>query len=645
MNPAEAVLESLQRQGISSLYPDSIRITVGRATCGLAAGADAVYQYIRKEADRRRLDLQIVSTGCLGWCQQEPLVTVQAPGRPRLVYGRVDQALAGEILDGAGGGSFPEHRLIGKIYADEVLLTGQRIFLTGEPQSGPVLDQTPFYAPQLKVVTRNCGYIDPGSIAEYAARGGYRALWKALQAQPEQIIDEIAASGLRGRGGGGYPTGRKWQATRRQPGEVKYVICNADEGDPGAYMDRSVLEGDPHTVLEGMIIGGYAIGARSAIIYVRSEYPLAVVRLQEAIGQANGAGTLGKNIFGSGFDFQIEVVKGQGAFVCGEETALIAAIEGKAGEPRPRPPYPSEAGLWGKPTCINNVETWANVPPIIMRGSGWFAGIGTESSKGTKVFALVGEISNNGLVEVPMGTTLHRVVVDAGGGAGRFALKAVQTGGPSGGCIPAGRFDLPVDYEALTGAGSIMGSGGMVVMDERTCMVDVARFFLSFTREESCGKCMACREGTWQMLQILNRIAEGRAVMDDLELLERLALAVRDASLCGLGQTAPSPVLSTLKYFREEYEAHIREGFCPAGVCKGLFRLVIDQEACTGCGRCARVCPAGAVGVIGDVAGQETVEKYLVDQERCVQCRSCLDACAHGAVKVVPRGGAVVDAD
>ena len=650
MNPADTVgsdaaLESLRRQGISSLYPDQIKITVGRASCGLAAGADAVYQYLQEETAQRRLNLRVASTGCLGWCQQEPLVTVHVPGQPRLVYSRVDEELAKSILDSISSGNLPSRRLVGKVYADEMLLTGEQIILTGKEEDGPVLDKVSFYESQLKIATRNCGFIDPGNITEYAARGGYRALWKALRMQPEQVIDEIAASGLRGRGGGGYPTARKWQVARRQPGDVKYIICNADEGDPGAYMDRSVLEGDPHTVLEGMIIGGYTIGAQSGIIYVRSEYPLAVARLQEAIGQAYEAGMLGKNIFGSGFDFQIEVVKGQGAFVCGEETALIASIEGRAGEPHPRPPYPSEAGLWGRPTCINNVETWANVPPIIMRGSGWFAGIGTESSKGTKVFALVGDIRNNGLVEVPMGTTLRQVVEDAGGGTGRFALKAVQTGGPSGGCIPADMLDLPVDYEALTGAGSIMGSGGLVVMDERTCMVDVARFFLSFTQEESCGKCMACREGTWQMLQILDRIAEGKAVMEDLELLEKLALAVSDASLCGLGQTAPSPVKSTLKHFRDEYEAHIRDGFCPAGVCKGLFRLVIDRQACNGCGRCAIVCPAEAVSMIEDGAVQDTAKAYLINQERCIQCRSCLDACAQKAVRVIPRGGETVDAD
>lgn len=644
MSVTDTLLESLRRQGMLTLYPDRVKIAVGRATCGLAAGSDRVYRYLKEESSRRKLDVLVASTGCLGWCQQETLVTVQVPGQPRLVYSRADEALAGQILDGVSEGVLPEVRLLGRIYADENLLSGQRIFLTGEPESDPVLDKVPFYAPQLKIVTRNCGYIDPGSIAEYVARGGYLALWKALQMQPSGIIDDITSSGLRGRGGGGYPTGRKWQLTRQQPADIKYIICNADEGDPGAYMDRSVLEGDPHTVLEGMIIGGYAVGAPSGIIYVRSEYPLAVAQLQEAIRQANEVGILGKNIFGSGFSFQLEVVKGQGAFVCGEETALIAAIEGKTGEPRPRPPYPSEVGLWGKPTCINNVETWANVPPIIMRGSAWFAGIGTESSKGTKVFSLVGDVRNNGLVEMPMGATLRQIVAGAGGGAGRFALKAVQTGGPSGGCIPANLMDLPVDYESLAGAGSIMGSGGMVAMDERTCMVDVARFFISFTQEESCGKCTACREGTWQMLHIINRIVEGKAVMEELEVLEKLALVVKDTSLCGLGQSAPTPVLSTLRYFRDEYGSHIRDRFCPAGVCKGLFRLVIDQDTCTGCGRCVEACPAEAVRTSRSEADQGLTTKYLIDQERCIQCRSCRDVCAYRAIRVVPREVAA-DAD
>lgn len=631
-------LEELRKAGLNSLYPEKVKFTVGRATCGRASGADEVYRVLQDEVARQGLDFEVASTGCLGLCQEEPLVAVRCPGGPRRVYGRVNPELARQLVEEVARGGFPRRRLLGKVYEDEVLITGERVKLTGEAPEGRLLAEIPFYAPQIKVATRNCGWIDPGSIAEYVARGGYRALEQALKMRPGEIIEEVLASGLRGRGGGGFPTGRKWALARQAPGETRYVICNADEGDPGAYMDRSILEGDPHTVLEGMVIGGYAIGAQSGIIYCRAEYPLAVATLREAIRQAEEHGFLGENIFGSGFDFHIEVVEGRGAFVCGEETALIASIEGRMGEPRPRPPYPAEQGLWGKPTCINNVETWANIPPIIARGSRWFAGMGTGTSKGTKVFALVGDIRNNGLVEVPMGTTLRQIVYDVGGGTGIFDLKAVQTGGPSGGCIPAGMIDLPVDYEALTGAGSIMGSGGMVVMDERSCMVDVARFFLAFTQDESCGKCLPCREGTRQMLEILNRICAGEAELPDLELLEELGRAVKDASLCGLGQTAPTPVLSTLKYFREEYEAHIRDRFCPAGVCPELFELVIAEDACRGCGLCVKVCPQGAI------TGEKERPHHL-DRKKCVRCRACLGVCRRKAIKAVPRKELINDAD
>lgn len=628
---SDADLEQLRKEGLSSLYPQRTKITVGMATCGRAAGAGEVFACFRDEIPGRKLDVSLAATGCLGLCQQEPLVAVQRPGLPRYVYSRVDRELAMEILDRIATGNLPERGLFARVCEDRLLLTGERVRLAEEPEEGVAgLEQVPFFARQVKVATRNCGYIDPGSIAEYAARGGYLALRKALSMEPEEVIAEVSRSGLRGRGGGGFPTGRKWLLTRQATGEEKYVICNADEGDPGAYMDRSILEGDPHAVLEGMIIGGYAIGAGKGIIYVRSEYPLAVAAIQEAIRQAEEYGLLGDDIFGSGFGFRITVVKGQGAFICGEETALIAAVEGKMGEPRPRPPYPAEHGLWGKPTCINNVETWANIAPIIVLGSEWFAGMGTESSRGTKVFSLVGNIRNNGLIEVPMGTTLREIVYEIGGGTGRFELKAVQTGGPSGGCIPAGMIDLPVDYEALTRAGSIMGSGGMVVMDERSCMVDVARFFLGFTSAESCGKCLPCREGTRQMLEILERICAGQAEISDLELLGELAHTVRETSLCGLGQTAPSPVLSTLRHFRGEYETHIRERFCPAGVCTGLLQFVIDEEKCQRCGRCVRACPQGAI------AG-ERGEKHRLDPRRCVRCRACLEACRYRAIKAVPR--------
>ncbi|MGE5422780.1 MAG: FAD-dependent oxidoreductase [Ignavibacteriales bacterium] len=443
----------------------------------------------------------------------------------------------------------------------------------------PFLNQIPFYKLQVKIATRNCGYIDPSSIEEYCARGGYLALQKALTSTATEVIKEVKDSGLRGRGGGGFPTGQKWEFASKSISDQKYVICNADEGDPGAYMDRSVLEGDPHTILEGMAIGGYAMGADTGIIYCRAEYPLAVITLQEAIKQAEEHGFLGNNIFGSGFNFKIKIVKGQGAFVCGEETALIASIEGKMGEPRPRPPFPAVSGLWGKPTNINNVETWANIPPIINRGSEWFASYGTEGSKGTKVFALVGNIMNNGLVEVPMGTKIADIVYETGGGCGKYALKAIQLGGPSGGCITSDMLDLKVDYEVLQQVGAIMGSGGMVVMDERTCMVDIARYFLDFTQGESCGKCTPCREGTAQLLRLLNKICAGQATMEELDLLKELSLAVKDAALCGLGQTAPNPVLSTLKYFREEYEQHIIDKFCTASVCSGLV-IAPCQNTC-----------------------------------------------------------------
>ncbi len=620
-------LADLERAGRSSLYPNRPKITVGLASCGKAAGAEEVFRFLQEEGERH--GFAVAPTGCLGFCQQEPLVSVWVPGRPRHVYARVDREFAQGLLAALAAGELPRRRLLGRVFADEVLITGEVVRL-GEPGEGDLFAH-PFYKGQVKVATRNCGIINPFSIAEYVARGGYRALALALTKDPEEIIAEVRASGLRGRGGAGFPTGEKWRLTRAASGEVKYVICNADEGDPGAYMDRGLLEGDPHAVLEGMIIGGYAIGASLGIVYVRTEYPLAVATVRKAVAEAEAHGFLGENIGGTGFSFRIVVVEGRGAFVCGEETALIASLEGRAGEPRPRPPYPAERGLWGCPTCINNVETWANVPPIIVKGGAWFAGMGTPGSKGTKVFALVGDVRNTGLAEVPLGMSLRRVVSEIGGGTGVFALKAVQTGGPSGGCLPAHLLDLPVDYEALTQAGTIMGSGGLVVMDERACMVDVARYFLSFTQEESCGKCLPCRDGTRQMLLLLEKICAGRGEPSDLALLEELALTVKETSLCGLGQTAPNPVLSTLAHFREEYEAHVKDKFCPAGACRGLFALTIDASLCRGCGLCARVCPQGAI------QGKKG-EPHVLAVEKCVSCRACLNTCRARAVKVVPRG-------
>jgi len=542
-------------------------------------------------------------------CYREPLVEVASDGL-RVVYGNVDAKSAVEIFDSHVVEGTPAEQ-----YA--VLWSGRRM-----PDDG-------FLEKQVKIVLRNCGVIDPSDINEYLAQGGYQAARKALlEMTPEDVIEEVKSSGLRGRGGAGFPTGKKWEIARSVKSDVKYVICNGDEGDPGAFMDRSVMEGDPHSVLEGMIIAGYAVGARRGFIYVRAEYPLAVRRLSLAIEQARKRGFLGENIMGSDFSFDVEIKMGAGAFVCGEETALIASIEGRRGMPRPRPPYPAVKGLWGKPTVINNVETLANIPWIILHGADAFRKYGTERSPGTKVFALAGKVRRGGLVEVPMGITLRELVYEIGGGArngGR--VKAVQIGGPSGGCIPEELFDTPIDYESLTATGAIMGSGGIVVLDENTCMVDVARFFLDFTQKESCGKCTFCRLGTRRMLEILERIAAGEGRIEDLELLEELGRLVKECSLCGLGQTAPNPVLTTLKYFRGEYLAHVVEWRCPAKVCKELIRYRIDPEKCIGCGACKAVCPTGAIQ-------GERGEAHIIGLEKCVKCGSCKAVCQYGAVVV-----------
>jgi len=565
-------LKDLQAAGQASLYPTRIKITVGMATCGLAAGADAVFAALQQRLEQRGLDVMLTKTGCLGCCHQEPIVEVRLPpsGSAPLLYTKMTRARARALVDELTHGS-PLANPWAVITHDESPFRDQRVELR-KPigfETAPMFSEQPFVARQRKIVLRNCGLIDPASIEEYIARGGYQSLPRALRHfTPQQVIDEVIRSGLRGRGGGGFSTGRKWQIARDAPGETRYLICNGDEGDPGAYMDRTVLESDPHSVVEGMIIGAYAAGAHEGYAYIRHEYPLAVERMTLAVKQAEELGLLGQNILNSGFNFSIEIVRGAGAFVCGEETALIASIEGGLGEPRPKPPYPAMSGLWGQPTIINNVKTWATIPVIMARGATWYAALGTPHNAGTVVFSLVGQIANTGLVEVPLGLKLRDLIEGIGGGGidGR-SIKAVQTGGPSGGCLPARLFDLPIEYERLKDAGSIMGSGGMVVLDDTACMVDVARYFLDFTALESCGKCTACREGNRHLKTILERITRGQGTPDDLSLLEEVGTAVQAGSLCGLGQTAPNPVLSTLRYFHDEYEAHVIEKRCPAGKC------------------------------------------------------------------------------
>jgi len=578
-----------------------------------SSNSEQIIEKLQEEIKAQGLqkEVNVIRTGCFGLCALGPIMVVYPEGA---FYSRVTVEDVPEIVS--------EHLLKGRIV--KRLLYQETVVDDSTTKS---LNETTFYAKQMRIALRNCGVINPENIDEYIAQDGYAALGKVLtEMTPQEVIDLVLASGLRGRGGAGFPTGRKWQFAANSKAEQKYACCNADEGDPGAFMDRSVLEGDPHSVLEAMAIAGYAIGANQGYIYIRAEYPIAVKRLQIAIEQAREYGLLGKNIFDSGFDFDIDIRLGAGAFVCGEETALMTSIEGKRGEPRVRPPFPAVKGLFGVPTVLNNVETYANIPQIILKGADWFRSIGTEKSPGTKVFALGGKITNTGLVEVPMGTTLREVVEEIGGGVpGGHTFKAAQTGGPSGGCIPAKLIDTPIDYDNLIAIGSMMGSGGLIVMDETTCMVDIAKFFLEFTVDESCGKCTPCRVGTKRLLEILNKITSGNGTLEDIDKMEELCYYIKENSLCGLGQTAPNPVLSTLKYYRDEYEAHVVEHRCPAGACKALTNYSIIADKCKGCTLCARNCPVGAIS--GSVK-----QPHVIDTTKCIKCGVCMEKCKFGAV-------------
>jgi NADH:ubiquinone oxidoreductase subunit F (NADH-binding)/Pyruvate/2-oxoacid:ferredoxin oxidoreductase delta subunit len=604
-------------------------IFVGTGTCGLGAGAGKTLRAVREYLETGGVEADVVEVGCIGLCVAEPIIDIQMPGRTRVSFHNVMAGDAAGLLDAVLGGAVDADKTLGQFAAAE----GQETW-----DGVPMLDDHPFFAAQTRWVLANCGIVDPVSLNEYIARGGYKAFAKSLrQTTPTELCDLVETSGLRGRGGGGFPTGRKWKFAQGVSSDQRYLICNADEGDPGAFMDRAVIEGDPHRLLEGMALAAYAIGATKAYVYIRAEYPLAIERLVKAIDDAKAFGLLGRNILDSGVDLELVIKKGAGAFVCGEETALIHSIEGKRGMPRPRPPFPAIQGLFGHPTIINNVETLANVAGIVGHGPQWYRSVGTETSKGTKVFALSGKVERTGLIEVAMGTTVREIVFDIGGGipSGK-EYKAVQIGGPSGGCIPTEHLDIEVDYESLKTIGAMMGSGGLVVMDEDICMVDVAKFFMDFIQRESCGKCIPCREGTRRMLEILQRITSGyggekgndalqrfKGIMH----LQRLSEAIQDTSLCGLGQTAPNPVLSTLRYFREEYEAHVFERTCPAGICSELKRYRIVPETCKGCTLCAKKCPADAI--VGSVKGP-----HVIVTDKCIGCGTCVDVCKFDAIIV-----------
>jgi NADH-quinone oxidoreductase subunit F len=598
-----------EREWEKVVYCKAPVITVGTATCGRSAGSLEVLDALNNSLETGGVKHTMLEVGCIGLCYAEPLVTVIMPDKPPIIYGGISPENAKELVEGyvLGGDPLPRYAL-------------------GTIGDGRIEGVSPFDSldvvhPQVRRIMKKCGTIDPTNMLHYIANDGYSGLSRALTMSPADIIEEMKASGLRGRGGAGFPTGMKWEFAVKQDSDRKFIVCNADEGDPGAFMNRSVLEGDPHAVLEGMLIAGYTIGASEGYIYCRAEYPLALERLRLAIQQAQEQGFVGKNILGSGFDFHIKIKEGAGAFVCGEETALIASIEGKRGMPKTRPPYPAISGLWGKPTIINNVETLASVSLLFQNSPQWFNRYGTEKSKGTKTFSLAGRVKNTGLIEVPLGITLREIIYEIGGGIPEDRkFKAVQTGGPSGGCIPENLLDTPVDYDSLKQAGAIMGSGGMIVMDESTCMVDVARYFLDFTQKESCGECVPCRLGTRQMLDILIDITDGRGLPGDIELLEELAQGIKMGSLCALGQTAPNPVLTTIRYFREEYEAHINQKMCPAKVCKALISYYISPERCIGCLRCFKVCPAEAIE-------GKPKEVHRIDPAKCIKCGLCFSVC------------------
>ena len=604
-------------------------VYVGMGSCGLAAGAGEVHERVQAYLREREVDALVVSVGCIGPCYLEPLLDVQLPGRPRLSYSNMTAELADATHDALLAGEVPKRHLLGYLGngaggGDGGATAGGEAAAPSATLDAPRFADHPMLAPQVRIVLRNCGIIDPEMIDHYLARGGYRALEHCLATPPEDVIETVKLAGLRGRGGAGYPTWQKWRFCRDTEADQRYLICNADEGDPGAFMNRSLIEGDPHAVLEGMLIAGYAIGASHGYVYIRAEYPLAIKRLRTAIAAMRKLGLLGERILGSDFSFDITVKEGAGAFVCGEETALIASLEGRRGMPRTRPPFPAVSGLWGEPTIIDNVETLATLAAIVNDGAEQYASRGTETSRGTKTFSLVGKVRRTGLIEVPFGTTLRRVIDDIGGGVAKD-FKAVQTGGPSGGCLGEEFLDTPIDYENLAAAGSIMGSGGLIVLDRDTCIVDTARYFLSFTQDESCGKCVPCRVGTGQLVGILEAICAGKAELADLDRLERLAGVVKRSSLCGLGQTAPNPVLSALKYFRDEFVEHIVDHRCRAAVCRDLVEYRIVPGKCTGCQRCVQVCPTGAI------TGPRA-EAHNLDPEKCIKCRSCYEICRFDAI-------------